>query len=604
MATDQDITEMLVPFAEKDQFKAECAAQGLRAIWLADLKRWAVNTKTIPASLSRWAEKSGKPPRHFVIACDYSYYPFASKAGAKWDPEKKVAVFRGSELPLELTGFRPARFSFQERMERELNGEKPPVLEQGKPLTLHKHQTEAVDWITGAWERRSPGFLLADSTGLGKTLAAWKAILEINKLEKRQLKILVTGPLGAMEAWREAILWAGTGGWQGKGNDITLTNYDRLKHLFDSDKKKAKSLKGVARFGTADPFDIIVIDESHYLKNPASGRTKLARALEKSGKFCIWMSATAGQNPLEISYLSRLLAYTTGDKPTVIEKDFEVWCQQNGIGLRRGQFGKWLWDGNNADNEALSKILFGKEKVALRRRCEDIAGWPELQRIPRGTDLDEAAKRAYVTEWNEFVRAFEEDRLERLKGKKDTAKGIAQLGRLRQKASLLRVGQTCDLAEELLEEGRQTAISVEYLGTLDAIRENLEKRGYKCGEFSGRNTSEREKVRKSYQNGELDVIIFTTEVSISLHQENPSDKPRAQIVHDLRWSAIEQEQVDGRSHRNGTHAPVYWCFARDTIEERVGKILLAKLESMNALRGDECSFGHIYKELGKWATQS
>ena len=964
MPQSEEITEMVVPFEEKDRFKGECVANGLRPIWMPDIKKWGINTKHIPSGLARWAPKSPGKPRHFVIACDWTYYPFASKAGAKWDAERKVATFRGTELPLELTGFKPARFSYQERMERELNGENPEVVPQGKPLTLHKHQEAAVDLIADAWKKKAPGFWLADSTGLGKTLAAWKAVLAINKLEKRPLKILVTGPLGAMEAWREAILWAGSGGWENKGNDITLTNYERLKHLFET-KKKTKSLKGVAKFGEPDPFDILIIDESHYCfpyetlvetakgpipigriveenldvkilsknlktgqleyrkiksrfknpyqkpltnlihehgslrctdnhpiwiaeqkgyqsaaeilqgdqmqtfreglpekkqgekdsevlqpelrvqtqfpepphkgkdqesehekgggplrplqpalrdypgietenlqhqvqrhtqkqatggpkslrravkeagggkgasparekmskilgphekeqphdestdsgkdagkhegktlprargewatgttpkaaaqnnriphgirdtrgskspqfrtvpshplqsgpghptpqdchrnrrelaqnktleilrqtenkntkpsrlvcieilepssnggpypnstnhtevynleveenhnyfaegvlvsncKNPASGRTKLARALEKAARFSIWMSATAGQNPLEISYLSRLLAHLTGDRPTTIEKDFEIWCQNNGIGLKRGQFGKWIWDGNNQDNEALNKILFNKKNLALRRRCEDIAGWPELQRIPRGCDLDDTARRAYVTEWEEFVRAYEEDRLDRLAGKKDSAKGIAQLGRLRQKASLLRVQETCDLAEELLEEGRQTAISVEYLGTLAAIRENLKKRGYKCGEFSGQNTGERENIRKAYQRGELDVIIFTTEVSISLHQEKPGDKPRAQLVHDLRWSAIEQEQVDGRSHRNGTHAPVYWCFARDTIEERVARILLAKLEAMNALRGDDCSFGHIYKELGKLAS--
>lgn len=602
-AVGASITEMEVPFEEKDAFKEACRAVGLRPIWNPEIRKWAIDGKDIPPALAKWAPKSAKKPRYYVIACDYAYYPFASKAGARWDAKKKVALYRGTELPLELTGFAPAKFSHAERVERELNGQSPEILPQSRPLTLHKHQTEAVGFVTRAWRSGAPGFLLADSTGLGKTLSAWKSVLAINEEEKRPLKILITGPLGAMEAWREAVLWAGTGGWDGKGNDIILSNYERLKHLFSSEEKKTRSLKGVARFAEAEPFDIVIIDESHYCKNPASGRAKLVRALEKSAKFSIWMSATAGQNPLEMSYLSRLLAHLTGDKPSTIDKDFELWCQKHGIGLRRGAFGKWLWDGNNSDNEALRKILFNGKKLCLRRRCEDIAGWPELQRIPHGCDLDEQSRRAYLAEWDEFVRAYEADRLDRLQGKKDASRGIAQLGRLRQKASLLRVGETCDLAEELLEEGRQVAISVEYLGSLDAIRENLEKRGYAVGEFSGRNVSGREAVRRAYQKGELDAIIFSTESSISLHQENPTDRPRAQVVHDLRWSAIEQEQVDGRSHRNGTHAPVYWCFARETVEERVAKILLAKLEAMNTLRGDDCSFGHIYSELGKIASK-
>lgn len=594
-----EMTEMDVPFSEKDEFKQACTMAGQRAVWLANVKKWAVDTKTPHPTLSKWQPKSTAEPRYFVIACDYSYYPFASKAGARWDGQRKVAVYRGRELPLELTGFKPARFSHQERMERELNQEKPVEIPPSKKIVLHKHQELAVEAIANGWAKKSPGFLLADSTGLGKTLATWHAILELNKKEKRALKILITGPLGALDTWRESINWSGSGGWGENANEITLLNYERLKHLFESDKKKAKSLKGVARFGTAEEFDIFIMDESHYIRNPAAGRTKLARALEKSARYSIWISATAGQNPLEISYLSRLLAFLTGGKTTSVEKDFEKWCQEQGIGLRRGAFGKWIWDGNQEDNAALHKILFNKQQLCLRRRCEDIAGWPELQRIPKGTDLDDTSRRAYEAEWDAFLEAYEADKLDRLHNKKDTARGIAQLVRLRQKASLLRVEATCNQVEELLEEGRQTAVSVQFLGSLDAIKENLEKRGYTCGEFSGRNTKDREEIRKSYQNGDLDVIIFSTESSISLHQETPDSKPRAQVVHDLRWSAIEQEQVDGRSHRNGTHAPVYWCFARNTIEERVATILLKKMEAMNTLRGDEGSFNHIYQEIGK-----
>ena len=203
-------------------------------------------------------------------------------------------------------------------------------------------------------------------------------------------------------------------------------------------------------------------------------------------------------------------------------------------------------------------------------------------------------------EWKEFLIALEEDTLNRSRGSKDTTKGIAQLGRLRQKASILRVSHTADLAEELISNGYQVAISVEYLKTLDLIKDALIKKNLRVLEFSGRNTGVREQERLKYQDGLADAIIFSTESSISLHQLNDNDKPRAQINHDLRWSAIEQEQIDGRSHRNGRHAPVYWCFSAYTIEERVATILLSKLEAMNTLRGDRnVDFSRIYGEIIK-----
>jgi len=931
-----------VPFDRKDEFKTLCRQESIPYFWDGENRSWGIEADSIPTSLQEFPPRSN---RIHVIDCDYTYFPFASKAGAKWDSKRRVTVFRGPTVPVELTGFRPKIFSHQARMERELNGDKEKILTPAKEITPHKHQSSALNTILSAWKKRMPGFLLADETGLGKeqhidslvltptgwrkigelakgdkiigghsgkpqmvtgtfpqgnkplyritfddqtstlagaehlwcvrndndirrkngmwrtlttseiidsglffgkkvkypkweiplcpplkgtktplpihpyllgtllgnggiidnitistrhkeqikllrklipeglaikgpapsdlnkyrithgnrhktnpltaslrklkllgkrdfektipdiyanntlenrlaflqglmdtdgtvknarkrfstssetlakqvvdlarglggwanysttaprlprtprpnyiltiqlpeqtpyfrlayhkkratpsrvrirkaiisielettapavcialddpkhlyiteghsvthnTISAWTAALAITKQEERPLKILIVGPLTALETWRETILWLGNGGAKGQANEITLINYDRLRNLFEEDEKKAKSLKGIAKFGTAESYDILLFDESHYLKSPTSARTKLARKLEENARFTFWISATAGQNPLELSYLSNLLGFLTGNKARTLEKDFEVWCQAQGINVKRGKFGKWVWDPTGGDNQKLHDILFAPKTAALRRRCSDIAGWPELQRIPKSHEFSPQETALYQTEWEEFLKALEEDRLLRLQGKKDTSKGIAQLGRLRQKASLLRVENTCDLAEEILENGYQIAISVEYLKTLDEIKANLEKRGYQVVEFSGRNTRDREECRQAYQKGEADVIIFSTESAISLHQEKDSDKPRAQINHDLRWSGIEQEQVDGRSHRNGRHAPVYWCFTKNTIEERVATILLEKLESMNTLRGDkDCSFSHIYREISQ-----
>jgi hypothetical protein len=59
---------------------------------------------------------------------------------------------------------------------------------------------------------------------------------------------------------------------------------------------------------------------------------------------------------------------------------------------------------------------------------------------------------------------------------------------------------------------------------------------------------------------------------------------RSQIDHDLRWSAIQAHQIDGRSHRDGKFAQVYWVVAKDTVDSRVAEVLLWKLESMSNLQ--------------------
>ena len=78
---------------------------------------------------------------------------------------------------------------------------------------------------------------------------------------------------------------------------------------------------------------------------------------------------------------------------------------------------------------------------------------------------------------------------------------------------------------------------------------------------------------------------------ISLHQGDANsggnDVPRAQLDHDLRWSSVAAHQLDGRSHRNGRHAPVYWLVAKGTVDERVAEVLLLKLQRMGRIQGDD-----------------
>lgn len=594
-----------IPFSKKDIFKEICKQNEIKYLWDKNERAWAIEANleknALPEPLK---EFSIRADRLHVIDCDYTYFPFAAKAGAKWDAKKRVAVFRGTTIPTELTGFKPKPLSHQEKMERELNKDPVKLIKSSKKIKPHSHQKESKRFIEKAWACKTPGFLLADETGLGKTISTWMSILGISELEKKGLKVLIVGPLNALDTWRETILWMGNKSSQApQPIEVTLVNYERLRNLFSEDDKKAKTLKGIARFAEAENHDIIVFDESHYLKNPTSARSKLARKLEEASRFTIWLSATAGQNPLELSYLSNMLGHITNCKGKTVEKDYELWCQAQGINVKKGKFGKWMWNEENSkeENQKIHKILFQSVKqplLALRRKCCDIQGWPEIQRIPKPHSLEGEEVLAYQTNWKEFLQALEEDRLARLSGKKDTIKGIAALGRLRQKASLLRIETTAELAQDLLLNGYQVAISVEYLLGLDKIKESLTNKGYKVVEFSGRNTSEREENRKLYQEGKADVIIFSTESSISLHQIKDTDKPRAQINHDLRWSGIEQEQVDGRSHRNGRHAPIYWCFSKGTVEEKVASILLSKLEAMNTIRGDDMvDFKHIYREI-------
>jgi hypothetical protein len=99
--------------------------------------------------------------------------------------------------------------------------------------------------------------------------------------------------------------------------------------------------------------------------------------------------------------------------------------------------------------------------------------------------------------------------------------------------------------------------------------------------------TEREAARLRFQRGETPVVLFTVEEGISLHQGEHEDVPRALVIHDLRWSAIQMAQIEGRCHRDGRFAQAYWTFAEDTLEEQIAGIVCRRIQAMKGMIGDD-----------------
>ncbi|MDQ3369794.1 MAG: DEAD/DEAH box helicase, partial [Myxococcota bacterium] len=447
---------------------------------------------------------------------------------------------------------------------------------------LRPHQADAVRAITAAVAARRPGFLLADDVGLGKTITAWEAILRM----PGAASVLIVCPLAVIAHWRRTIEAMGDG-----GKDIVILNYDRLGKLFevsDAARKKIRTKKGLARAGTAPELDVIVLDESHRCKNPTAARSKLAAKLVANAGFTLWLSATAGQNPLELSYLAPLLASTTGAHARDL-KDFEQWCLDQQLGITRGGFGKWEWRGDRSDCEKVRRMLFepanGQGAAGIRRRPEDIAGWPAINRILTPIELDAGARELYDQAWTAFRRE-----LELAPRGRDPKSALAASLRLRQKGSMLRAPGTIELARELLDNGHQVAISVAFLETLTALRDAFETGigAIKCAAIhGGLPAAAREEERLRFQREEARVVLFTVEEGISLHQGEHGNAPRSEIIHDLRWSAIQMAQIEGRCHRNGRFAQVYWAYADATVEEKIARVVAGRIQSMKEMIGDD-----------------
>lgn len=482
-------------------------------------------------------------------------------------------------LPAELRFFRAPAYSYERYLEDRFNRVTRGPSTPERNIVLRDHQADAVKDVTRAKRIGRVGYLLADDVGLGKTFSAWKSVAIMPDIKT----VLIVCPLAVAAAWRNAVRWMGD-----HGKIVVVINYDRLQKLFDIEPdakgRIAKSLKAKARRGKAPSFDAIIFDEAHRLRNPTSARSKFSLKLSAKAKYRIWLSATAGQNPLELSYLSPLLAQMTGHKVSDLA-EFEKWCSTVGLGVAREAFGKWVWSGSSDDIEKVRQLLFGGAIPAgLRRRPEDIDGWPEINRILMATELDADAAVLYEAAWREFRGSLGLDKT----GARNSKNALVARLRYSQKSSLLRVPGTVAHILDLLDNGHQVAVSVAFQETLAAIKERLAGAGVEVAEIHGElGADDKEEQRLDFQTGRKKVVLFTVEEGISLHQGEYNDATRSEVIHDIRWSAIAMSQIEGRTHRDGKFSQIYWMIAPGTIDERIAEVVIGRIKTMKAMVGDD-----------------
>ena len=334
----------------------------------------------------------------------------------------------------------------------------------------------------------------------------------------------------------------------------------------------------------------IVLDESHRCKNPTAARSKLAAKLVANAGFCLWLSATAGQNPLELSYLAPLLASVTGARAADL-KDFEQWCLDQELGVTRGTFGKWEWRGDRADCEKVRALLFepartGQPPAGIRRRPEDIAGWPAINRILTPIELD-AEARALYDAGVDRVPPRDGARAARARSEVGARRVAAappeELAhpRARHRRARARAARQRPPGRDLGRVHRDADRAARGVSRPGSARSRARR------STAASPPAAREAERLRFQRGEARVVLFTVEEGISLHQGEHNDVPRSEVIHDLRWSAIQMAQIEGRCHRDGRFAQVYWAYADGTVEEKIARVVAGRIQSMKEMIGDD-----------------
>jgi SNF2 family DNA or RNA helicase len=434
--------------------------------------------------------------------------------------------------------------------------------------------------------------LLADEVGLGKTIEAGMVIKEymLRGLVKRAL---ILTPASLVSQWQEEM--------QSKF-DLAFTTTDSPLYRKDPERfwretplilaslQLARMAKNFETL-TAQEFDLVVVDEAHYLKNRRTLNWKLANTLKK--KFILLLSATPIQNNLvELYNLITVL------KPGLLKTEAQFKREY----VKRGN--PRLPINSETLRDLLREVMIRNTRslvdVKLPKRFattivippseEEATMYAALSQFVReyyhqpdaidswtlGTLQEEAGSSPFA------VRATIERLLE---SRSWTPEIESRLDELRM---MIRDVKTIEKGRKLLDliRGSQAKIIVftKYIPTLEYLSGWLSDAGLEHAVYRG-DLSLAEKDRA--------IAAFRDEVNVLLSTESGGEGRNLQFANtlvnfDLPWNPMRIEQRIGRLHRIGQTQDVYvfnFCL-QGSLEQYMLHVLDTKINMFELVIGE------------------
>jgi SNF2 family DNA or RNA helicase len=417
--------------------------------------------------------------------------------------------------------------------------------------------------------------VLADEVGLGKTIEAG---LVLSELRMRSLadRVLVVVPAGLAQQWREELerkfalptTMAGKGEWDtGSDHPIVIVSLAAARR---------EPLRSVL---THRPWDAIIMDEAHRLRNPRSASGRLARAL--SARYLLLLTATPVENRLQDLYeLVSLVA------PGLLGTPAQF----------RAQHGS----GESAAPRNVAELRARTREVMVRHRRSEVSVMlPQrlAETVLVTPSPEEAALYAGIAaRIREEARDAPQSRrltlrsLARLAGSSPAAVaptlvkvGWEDLGRVA--ATIAGTSKAAELAARLRDTiPEKVLVFTAFRQTLNALASELSIQGIPTAIYHGSLArSDKEKA----------ISAFRDEVPVLLSTESAGEGRNLQFCHmmvniDLPWNPMQIEQRLGRLHRVGQTRDVVLTnlVARDTIEQRILHVLEAKINLFELVVGE------------------
>lgn len=412
--------------------------------------------------------------------------------------------------------------------------------------------------------------LLADDMGLGKTIQA----ICIASFYRKEWPLLVVVPSSVRFTWEQAFLrWLPS--LSPDRVNVVVTGKDRLTAglvnivSFDLLSKLEKQLQ--------TPFKVVIIDESHFLKNSRTARCRAALPLLKVAKRVILLSGTpAMSRPAEL--YTQIIAV----KPTFFP-------QFHAFGLRYCDAKKqrWGWDYSGSSNLGELKLLL-EEAVMLRRlKCDVLSQLPSKQR-----------KMVVIapSRFSARVRAALDTAAKEMTMKDSTKK--------KQKEALImffnstaeaKIPSIIEYILDLLESGREKfLVFAHHKVVLDAITNELERKHVQHIRIDGSTSSaDRELLCQQFQLSERHAVAVLSITAANMGLTFSSAD--LVVFAELFWNPGVLIQAEDRVHRIGqlNSVGIHYLVARGTADDYLWPMIQEKIKVLGQAGLSEASFSEV-----------
>ena len=423
-------------------------------------------------------------------------------------------------------------------------------------------------------------FILGDEMGLTKTSSSIIAALELGVK-----KVLIVCPASVKINWKKEIRFYTDrpvliveGRKWGSTYDFYIINYDILKNYHTTDKKNENDdLKLILK----ENFELIIIDESHYLSNSSSQRAKLMNDIVKNIPKRWLLTGTPMTNrPINYYNLLKIV-----DSPVAL--NWQHYVKRYCKGFRMKVNGRTIW--NTSGHSNLDELRERTKNIMLRRLKSEIPGLPEKTISEIFLELKSTF---YDEELEEFMRITENERKH-----ESIAVTINRLMKVRQVIAYEKIPYTCELIDKCLELNKKVLVFTNFTMPLDMLHEKYPKNSVI---LDGRmSITKREESINRFQNDSKIKIFFLNIVAGGIGINlTPAE---VVIMNDLSFVPAHHLQAENRAVREGqkNNVMVYYPIFENTIEQIVYNILQRKKDVIDQVMGDGEYSESFSKELIK-----